>query len=57
MALISPTDRGVEVLAGWKRRQAELISGALDGWDDERLATTNGVLRDLVTALRATLEA
>jgi DNA-binding MarR family transcriptional regulator len=57
VALISPTERGVEVLAGWKRKQADLMIGALDGWDDDRLAATNTVLRDLVAALRATLEA
>ena len=57
VALISPTERGVEVLAGWKRKQAELIQGALDGWDDERLAAANGVLRNLVAAIRGTLEA
>ncbi|MFC0439846.1 MarR family winged helix-turn-helix transcriptional regulator [Kutzneria buriramensis] len=57
VALISPTERGVEVLAGWKRKQADLIIGALGGWDDDRLAATNHVLRDLVAALRATLEA
>ncbi|GAA3430590.1 MarR family winged helix-turn-helix transcriptional regulator [Kutzneria kofuensis] len=57
VALISPTERGVEVLAGWKRRQAELIRGAFADWDDERLAATNGVLRELVATLRATLEA
>ena len=57
VALISPTERGIEVLAGWKRKQADLVIGALDGWDDERLAAANHVLRDLVAALRATLEA
>jgi DNA-binding MarR family transcriptional regulator len=57
VALISATERGVEVLAGWKRKQADLIRGGLDGWDDNRLAAANAVLRDLVTALRATLEA
>ena len=57
VALISPTERGVQVLAGWKQRQSEMIRDALDGWDDERLAATNAVLRDLVTVLRATLEA
>ncbi|MFI9383050.1 MarR family winged helix-turn-helix transcriptional regulator [Kutzneria sp. NPDC052558] len=57
VALISPTERGVEVLAGWKRRQADLIRAALDGWDDDRLAAANGVLADLVAAIRGTLEA
>jgi len=57
VALISPTERGVEVLAGWKRKQAGLIRDALDGWDDERLAAANEVLRDLVAAIRGTLEA
>ena len=57
VALISPTERGVEMLAGWKRRQAELIRGALEDWDDERLATANAVLSDLVAAIRGTLEA
>jgi DNA-binding MarR family transcriptional regulator len=57
VALISPTERGIEVLAGWKRRQADLIRGALDGWDDERLAAANAVLGDLVRAIRGTLEA
>jgi hypothetical protein len=33
------------------------VRGALDGWDDERLAAANAVLRDLVRALRSTLEA
>ena len=57
VALISPTERGVEVLAGWKRKQADLIRDALDGWDDERLAAANKVLGDLVAAIRGTLEA
>jgi DNA-binding transcriptional ArsR family regulator len=57
VALISPTDRGLEVLAGWKRKQAELIRSAFGEWDDERLAAANGVLRELVAALRASLEA
>lgn len=57
VALISPTEHGIEVLAGWKRKQADLIRDALDGWDDNRLAATNAVLRDLVAVLRSTLEA
>lgn len=57
VALISPTERGIEVLADWKRRQAELIRAALDDWDDERLAAANAVLSDLVAAIRGTLEA
>lgn len=57
VALISVTEHGLEVLAGWKRKQADLLRGALDGWDDERLAATNAVLRDLVASLRSTLEA
>jgi len=57
VALISPTERGIEVLAGWKRKQADLIRDALDGWDDERLAAANEVLSDLVAAIRGTLEA
>jgi DNA-binding MarR family transcriptional regulator len=56
VALISPTERGVEMLAGWKRRQAELIRDGFAEWDDQRLAVANGVLRDLVATLRATLE-
>ena len=57
VALISPTERGLQVLAGWKEKQAELIRSAFGEWDDTRLAAANGVLRELVAALRASLEA
>jgi len=36
---------------------AELIRSAFGDWDDERLSAANGVLRELVAALRASLEA
>ena len=56
VALISATERGTEMLDVWRGKQADLIRGALDGWDDDQLHGANEVIAALVAALRGTLE-
>ncbi|MBA8929573.1 DNA-binding MarR family transcriptional regulator [Kutzneria viridogrisea] len=55
VALISATERGVEVLRGWRTRQADLIKQALVDWDEDSVGEANRVLAALTAALRAHL--
>ncbi|MFB9906831.1 MarR family winged helix-turn-helix transcriptional regulator [Allokutzneria oryzae] len=54
--LISATQRGVELLAGWRRRQSEWLRDALSDWPDAEVHQVGALIQAMTRAVRDALE-